>query len=134
MSKPTSLLNDFQQAVYRLQDALDQPENEYIRDACIQRFEFCFELAWKSIQAVARLHGQECSTPRTAFVMALRNEWISDEAAWLDMLEARNKTSHTYREATAMEVFSELRRFSLNLDELHKTLENELNQINGPKR
>ena len=123
------LLNDFRQAVLRLTNALAQAENEFIRDACIQRFEFCFELAWKSTCAVARSYGQECQSPRMAFALALRNGWIADEAGWLDMLEARNKTSHTYKERMAREVFAELPRFAKYLDLLQQTLHDKLHRI-----
>jgi len=129
MNELPILLNDFRQAVFRLSDALAQTENEFIRDACIQRFEFCFELAWKSVRAVAGSYGQECQSPRMAFALALRNGWIADEAGWLDMLEARNKTSHTYRESMAKEVFAELPRFAKYLDLLQQTLNDKLHRI-----
>jgi len=38
----------------RLREVLAQPENDVSRDAAIQRFEFCFELAWKAVQESAR--------------------------------------------------------------------------------
>jgi hypothetical protein len=43
--KADSLLADFDRAVVRFAVVLEQPQNEFIRDAAIQRFEFCFELA-----------------------------------------------------------------------------------------
>jgi hypothetical protein len=49
LKKSNLLLSDLNQALLRLDEALKQPENEFIRDAAIQRFEFCFELAWKAI-------------------------------------------------------------------------------------
>ena len=36
-------------AIARLREVLQAPETDVSRDAAIQRFEFCFELAWKSI-------------------------------------------------------------------------------------
>lgn len=122
MNKTSSLLDDFSRATERLAEALAQAEDEFIRDAAIQRFEFSFELAWKSIQAVAREYGQDCGSPRTAFGTALRNGWIRDEAAWLDMMEARNRTSHTYREALAQQVFAELGGFLSHLRGLANVL------------
>jgi nucleotidyltransferase substrate binding protein (TIGR01987 family) len=116
------LLSDFTRALERLEQALAKPEDEFLRDACIQRFEFTFELAWKGIQAVARLEGQECATPRAAFSLGWQAHWIEDEDLWLDMLDARNKTSHTYREKTAVEVYSAIPRFVPALQQLVRTL------------
>ena len=99
------------------------------RDAAIQRFEFSFELAWKAIQAAARLEGQDCASPRTAFSTAWRNGWIADEAAWLDRLDARNKTTHTYREAIAREVFGSLPRHLPHLTQLRESLAARLEQL-----
>jgi nucleotidyltransferase substrate binding protein (TIGR01987 family) len=97
-SKVVVLIQDLGTALIRLADALKQPEDEFIRDAAIQRFEFCFELSWKSIQAVARLEGQNCPSPRMAVSMAWQNRWLADESIWLDMLEEWNRTSHTARD------------------------------------
>ena len=52
--KPEMLMSDFENAVQRLDDALEIPaDSDLIRAGCIQYFEFCFELAWKSIRAIA---------------------------------------------------------------------------------
>ena len=55
----------FAKAVARLEDACDQPENEFIRDSVIQRFEFCFELSWKMLKLKLNTEGIDASTPRT---------------------------------------------------------------------
>ena len=47
LKKANLILNDLNKALLRLDEALKQPENDFVRDAAIQRFEFCFELAWK---------------------------------------------------------------------------------------
>lgn len=131
--KTASLLADLRRAVDRLRQALDRPEDEFLRDACIQRFEFSFELSWKGVQALARLYGQECPSPRAAFSTALRNEWIHDEESWLDMLEARNLTSHTYRESVAQDVYRELPRFADRLADLSRTLDGLLAELTPVK-
>ena len=41
---------DFQKAVSLLEEACAQPENSFLRDSIIQRFEFCWELAWKMLK------------------------------------------------------------------------------------
>lgn len=134
LKKATLLLGDLHRALQRLADVLRQPENEFIRDAAIQRFEFCFELGWKAVQAVARLEGQECASPRAAVSTGWRNGWIDNEAAWLDMLDDRNKTSHTYREAVAQEVFGAVSRHLPQLGELHRALVTRVAEIEGQTR
>jgi nucleotidyltransferase substrate binding protein (TIGR01987 family) len=128
MNRDDVVLSDFAKAGERLAEALSQPETDVLRDACIQRFEFCFELAWKSVQAVGRAYGHECSSPRVAFGIALRNGWIGDEVPWLDMLTARNQTTHTYRETLAQSVYAELPGFLRHLLELSQTLRERLDE------
>ena len=134
ITKAESLLKDLGTALTRFAEVLQQPENGFIRDAAIQRFEFCFELTWKSIQAVARLEGQECPSPRMAISTAWRNKWIAEtaEQLFLDMLEERNRTSHTYRENTAKEVFENLPQYLPGLISLHKSLASRLSELLNP--
>lgn len=129
LNRANLLLHDLDRALLRLEEALKQKENDFVRDAAIQRFEFCFELAWKTTQAVARLEGQDCPSPRSAFSTARRNGWVSDETALLDMIDDRNKTSHTYREAMAKEVFDHLPRHLPHLRELHHALVTRVREI-----
>lgn len=48
-------ISSFEKALYRLKDAIEQykqdPFNDVIRDGVIQRFEFTYELAWKTAKA-----------------------------------------------------------------------------------
>jgi nucleotidyltransferase substrate binding protein (TIGR01987 family) len=113
----------------RLGTALDQPQTEFVRDAAIQRFKFSFEVGWKSVQVIARFEAQDCPSPRMAITTAWRNGWVTDEELWLDMLDERNKTSHTYRESMAQEVFDELPRYLAPLQALHTSLVSRLNEI-----
>ena len=84
----------FGQALQRLQDALKLPEDSIVRDACIQRFEFTFETAWKAVQADAAAEGTECASPRDCFRTAFRMGIIDlNETSWLKMVEDRNRES-----------------------------------------
>ena len=98
-------------AITRLRDVLAQPENDVSRDAAIQRFEFCFELAWKAIQERARDEGLDCQTPKSCLTLAFKASWVVDEQEWLAMLADRNQTSHTYDEDLAKVVYGRLRRY-----------------------
>lgn len=103
-----AVLQSLNAALNRLDDALAQPKTEWTRDASIQRFEFSFELAWKAIQRFAKDEGVDAASPRQAFRVALKLGWIEDDDAWLEMLEDRNRTSHTYREETAEQIYRRL--------------------------
>ena len=65
-SQPVSRVQLLLRALERLETALARPEDDITRDACIQRFEFTFELAWKAIQRQARAEGLECVSPGSA--------------------------------------------------------------------
>ncbi|MFO1187729.1 MAG: nucleotidyltransferase substrate binding protein [Alphaproteobacteria bacterium] len=97
-------------AIRRLEEALAlPPEAPVAIDGTIQRFEFTFELAWKAVQALLEEQGVLVSTPRSAIKEAYAAGWITNEAPWIDMLKARNLTSHTYDEARALEVYRQIR-------------------------
>ncbi|ULA63377.1 MAG: DUF86 domain-containing protein [Nitrospira sp.] len=117
----------FSQAIVRFNEALRAPETDLSRDAAIQRFEFCFELAWKAIQEQARIEGLDCQSPKGCLKLAYKNGWIGDESGWLAMLEDRNRTAHTYDEALAKDVY---RRLSAHLPLLH-TLDAYLQNAQG---
>jgi nucleotidyltransferase substrate binding protein (TIGR01987 family) len=95
-------------AIARLREVLEEPESDVSRDAAIQRFEFCFELAWKSIQERARAEGLDCQSPLGCVRLAFKSSWIGDEQGWLAMLGDRNQTSHTYDEELAKAVYRRL--------------------------
>ena len=105
-------LGSFAKAVGRLDEALAMPFSDVIRDACIQRFEFGFELAWKAIQRASRHQGRDCMSPRSCLREAFAMGWLTDEEAWLAMLADRNLTSHTYDGELAQAVY---RRFPQHL-------------------
>jgi hypothetical protein len=48
-------LESLRKAIDKFRAALEAFGTDISRDAAIQRFEFCFELAWKSIQERARV-------------------------------------------------------------------------------
>ena len=114
----------FSRAVERLDEALALPVSDVVRDACIQRFEFSFELAWKAVQQAARNQGRDCVSPKSCLREAFALGWLEDENAWLVMLSDRNLTSHTYNEELAQAVYGRMRIHASLLKELNRTLSN----------
>jgi len=118
------LINGFEQAFKSLNDALASPARSDLEKAgCIQYFEFCFELAWKSIRIVAENQGLgDCSSPKGCLKQAFASHWIDQEDIWLDMLATRNRMSHTYSAVDALAVYDRLREYRDALERLLATL------------
>ena len=71
------------------------------KDGVIQRFEYTFELAWKTIKDFLEAGGLEISpvTSRQVIKDAFWAKVLADGQAWGDMLDHRNFLSHTYDRA-----------------------------------
>lgn len=110
-------------AVERLEVALSRPKDEFVRDSAIQRFEFCFELAWKVLQPYLEREGLEARSPRSAIRAAFQVGLLPDDAQWLEMLELRNLKSHAYDEALAEKIYAALPGALQRLQDLLHRLE-----------
>jgi nucleotidyltransferase substrate binding protein (TIGR01987 family) len=112
----------FEEALRRLEEALSKPEDPIVRDACIQRFEFTFEMAWKAVQTYAMAEGVECVSPRDCFRTAFRLVLVESDARWMAMVEDRNRTAHTYDEDSAKTIYRALPGYANLLRHLVKKL------------
>jgi nucleotidyltransferase substrate binding protein (TIGR01987 family) len=104
----TERQKDVRKATERLIQAVQQPESDILRDAAIQRFEFSFELVWKTLKLYLERQGHECGGPRSTLKKAFTEGLIStpeDGDVWLQMLEDRNLTTHTYDEELAIRIY-----------------------------
>lgn len=101
-------ISSFERALAKLETALNEPETEMNRDATIQHFEFTFELSWKAVQSTLKEEGRQCQSPRACLREAFKQGWIDDEPAWMQMVEDRNRTSHTYDETFARQLYQRL--------------------------
>jgi nucleotidyltransferase substrate binding protein (TIGR01987 family) len=118
----TRRLDDLGKALDRLDEALTVPDTAPLAiDGTIQRFEFVFELCWKAMKALIELNApsMDASSARSAIKAAYAAGWIDDEAGWLDLLDMRNATSHTYRESVAQDIY---RRIRLRVPMIRKAL------------
>jgi nucleotidyltransferase substrate binding protein (TIGR01987 family) len=76
---------------FRLHDKTEQE-----RAGIIQAFEYCFELAWKTMKRLLEDRGLQANSPRETFRMAALEGWIEDPELWFDFIKKRNMTTHTY--------------------------------------
>lgn len=104
-SKRDGLALSLVKATDFLSRALLTSPSEIQRAAAIQGFEFSFELGWKLLQERLREEGVAVATPRATLRAAGDAGLIDSVERWLDYLEARNLTSHTYNERVAERVY-----------------------------
>lgn len=97
------------EAVNAYHDAMPVLPQEIMRDAIIQRFEFSAELAWKTAREYLLEEGvANINTPKAVMREAYAAGLVDDGAQWSDLLSDRNRTSHTYNEQTAREIFARI--------------------------
>lgn len=90
------------------------------RAGLIQFFEMAFELAWKLLKDYLQSQGYDIQSPRAAIKQAYQSSLVEDGHAWIQALEDRNLTTHTYNEATAQLVERKIRgRYFALLEQLH---------------
>lgn len=92
---------NFDRAFVLLREALEgTPEalSPLEKEGVIQRFEYTFELAWKTLKDYLEEGGLVISpvTPRQVIKDAFAAKVISDGDVWIKMLDNRNLLSHTY--------------------------------------
>jgi len=87
----------------------DLSDDDMYLDATIHRFEITFYLAWKFIKAILEYEGIEANSPRASIREGFKANIIENPAKWLDMLEKRNLSTHTYDEETADEIYKAIK-------------------------
>ena len=99
-------------AIDRLQEAINMDVNvEDVKiDAVIQRFEFTFELLWKTLKDYIEYVGIYSfeNSPKTVLKTAFKAGILSNEESYIDMLKARNSTTHLYDENIAKTIYFDI--------------------------
>lgn len=120
----TLILTPLAKALASLEEGLALPKSDITRDACIQRFEYSFELSWKLLK---RYVSENASLKETSIKGVFREagklNLIDNVEAWFGYLQARNLTSHTYNEETADETYIAAQSFLKDAKSLLKKLQ-----------
>jgi nucleotidyltransferase substrate binding protein (TIGR01987 family) len=96
-------------ALDRFGEALAHPDpDDIVMDGTIQRFEFTFELFWKTLRRFLQREGIDTASPKNTLRHAYRRGLLDHEQLWLEMLEDRNRSSHVYNAEMAQEIFGRL--------------------------
>lgn len=117
---------DLINAANRLKEALNEEESELIVDAVLHRYEFTFELAWKTLKDYLEYSGVAINTgsPREVIKESFAHNIIPDGEVWIKMMLARNSLSHLYDEETSRQIYNEIKNEYINqIQKLIETLE-----------
>ncbi|MEK7729204.1 MAG: HI0074 family nucleotidyltransferase substrate-binding subunit, partial [candidate division KSB1 bacterium] len=94
--------------------------DEIARAGITKFFEMALELAWKLMKDYLEAQSYQIRSPKEAIKQAFQSEVIADGQVWLDALEDRNLTVHTYDEDTALEIEERIKeRYFPALQELY---------------
>ena len=115
---------NFDRSYVLLRSALENgPEalNALEKEGVIQRFEYCFELAWKTVKDYLEASGLVFATvtPRQVLKDAFAAKILKEGPVWMDMLDHRNLLFHTYDST----------QFSIALDAIHRRYLNALAEL-----
>jgi len=101
--------------------------SEVERGGVIQFYKMSFELTWKLIKDYLQEEGFEVRSPRAAIKQGINVELLNNPYKWMDALEDRNLTAHTYDEETAKRVYDSIKKnYFPILKDLYDRLKKEL--------
>ena len=125
-------LTSFSKAIASLEMGLNEythNKNDFIRDACIQRFEYTYELAWKMLKRYLEVTSanpvevDEMSFQNLIRTGSEKSLLLNDWETWALYRKARSTTSHVYNEIKAQEVFAQIPGFLVEAQFLLKQLQ-----------
>jgi len=106
----------------QLDNALAVAQSPLEKTGAIKSFEFCYELAWKTMKRLLAQKGIETNNPRDTFRQAALNHFIASPEPWFEFIRRRNLSTHCYDEDLAEEVFEWLPQFRDTLAEFIDTI------------
>lgn len=104
----------FLKALKKLDEGIKKAKDQLDNDGVIQRFEFTFELTWKTLRLYLLAEGINTNSPKEALKAAYRFGLIEDEEIFLDMLTDRNQAAHIYSEDFSKKTITRIKKNYLN--------------------
>ena len=120
-----------EKAIASLEIALAEPDNQFVRDSVVKRFEFTYEISWKLMRRFLETEvgdAPDMWTRKELFRRAIKNHLIDSYDDWVQYHEARNLTAHTYNEVKAKEVLEIARKFLPSAKSLLERMNEELHR------
>ena len=103
--------SDYKKALLKLKEALQEEPTEIVIDGILHRYEFTFELAWKTIKDYLEYMGivNKVGSPRENIQLAYQQGIINDGELWIEMMLSRNSLSHLYDEETSRKIYNDIK-------------------------
>ena len=118
---------DLKNATERLKEALNEEITDIVIDGVLHRFEFTFELAWKTMKDYLEYQGiiGKIGSPREIIKEAFLAGIIENGETWIDMMLSRNTLSHLYDEETSREIYDKIKEeYIQEFEKIIEKLEN----------
>ena len=135
--------DDLKKATNKLNEALRGDASDLEIDGILHRFEFTFELAWKTMKDCLEEQSKGMQTRRANFrqeecflagLPIMENREIIKEAfsvglidngeVWIDMMLSRNELSHLYDEETSRKIYDNIKEiYILEINKLIQKLD-----------
>lgn len=120
-------LTNLEKALNRFKEVLQEPESTIVMDATIQRFEFSYELMWKTLKIFLEdIHGIRVVSPRQVFKEAYALSFMETDNLFLEMLHSRNLLAHTYNEDLANDIYKKCPSYLSAMQDILKCMSNEV--------
>jgi nucleotidyltransferase substrate binding protein (TIGR01987 family) len=120
---------NYKKALIQLEEALELAKTRKLsrleQQGLIQAFEYTFELAWNTMKDFFEDQGETgILGSRDAFRLAFKRGLIQNGEIWMDMIQSRMLTSHTYDEETADKIAADIiTRYFVEYAALRGTIE-----------
>jgi nucleotidyltransferase substrate binding protein (TIGR01987 family) len=124
----TPLEKALRQLTTAIEEQKQEPDRTLLRDGLIQRFEFTYELAIHMLRRyLEETSASKAEVRQLSFegLIRLGDEYgllLSPVAVWKKYREARNLTSHTYNENTAIDLLDRIPPFVWEVQHLFERL------------
>jgi len=112
---------NLERAFKQLKDAINRFDDldDLSKEGLVQRFEYTFELSKNTIKDYLESKGEIEKYPRDIIKKAFQLQIIENGEIWIEMLEKRNIMSHTYDQATFVEIVTSIKdRYFVEIENL----------------
>ena len=107
---------NFEKAFLLLQEIIESKDDlsefeAIVQEGIVQRFEYTFELAWKTLKDRMEADGLQLEriSPKYIFKDAYKSKYIDNIELWIEMTNDRNLMSHTYDPSKLTEMLKNIK-------------------------